>query len=162
MLISITMFSCTKQLDTSAVSTSVSSDATVHNKFEATYILDGVGYYDCTEEGVYVTGEIKFRNGYTTKGTVTNAITTSHFRNVKGVGVETNNNYVLTSHYVDKASVTADSDGSYRTRIKFTLKCIETGVSLLIIENIVYTIDFTSNTYDIIKHDFVYECNLYN
>jgi hypothetical protein len=47
LLLSTLLLSCTKQVDTSAISTSVSNNAAEHANYDIAYQVDGVGYYDC-------------------------------------------------------------------------------------------------------------------
>jgi hypothetical protein len=162
LLLSTLLLSCTKQIDTSAVSTTVSNHAVIHKNYEIVYQVDGVGYYNCPgiNEGIYFTGESILKGSYTIRGTVTNAIQIARSKGIKGVGLVTGNHYVVISHYSDKTIGDWSEDAKVKTRVRFTLRCVETGARALITETLFYTIDFITNEVDITKHEFVYECTL--
>lgn len=70
----------------------------------------------------------------------------------------TGHHYVLISLYVDKTKADWSEDAKVKTRVRFTLRCVETGAKVLITETPFYTIDFRTTEVDITKHEFVYEC----
>jgi hypothetical protein len=160
LVLSTLLQSCTRQLDTSAVSTSVSSNAATHASFVIAYQVDGVGYYNCPgiNEGIYFTGENILKVSYTLRGTVTNVILKGRSKGVTGVGLVTGNHYVVISHSIDKTNADWSEDAKVKTRVKFTLRCVETGARALLTETLFYTIDFRTNEIDITKHEFAYEC----
>src|SRR5688500_1114707 len=129
LLLSTLLLSCTKQLDTSAVSTAVSSNAATHANYEIAYQVDGVGYYNCPgiNEGIYFTGENILKVSYTLRGTITNVILKSRSKGITGVGMETGNHYVVISHTIDNTFADWSEDAKVKTRVRFMLRCKETG-----------------------------------
>jgi len=158
LLISTLLLSCRKQIDTNTITAYVSSNAATHTNYEIAYQVDG--YYNCPgiNEGIYFTGENILKVSYTLRGTVTNSILKSRSKGITGVGLATGNHYRVISHSIDKTFADWSEDAKVKTRVRFMLRCVETGAKALITETLFYTIDFTTNEVDITKHEFAYEC----
>jgi hypothetical protein len=159
MLISIALFSCTRQLDSSAVSTSV-TDAAVHGGFTITWDMAETVQFTClSEEMIQFSGQGTMRYNYTERDILLgHVVGIIRFKDVKGIGLTTGHTYILQSHELVSASI-APEDYKYSDRYRFTVRCKETGITFKYDHIVSYLRDNVTQEFSNVKSISNSDCN---
>jgi hypothetical protein len=165
LLISITLLSCTKQLDTgsSINATLMSSESTLHDSYNITIPLEYIDYSACAQEEVAVSGEWTLTGRYLVVNGKIRYRGTVQYKHTKGIGLTTGRAYILNvfqreGAVLDILAATDEPKGLFSYNVKGSVSCPSTGDKWSATGTVKYSVDFITGEYTYYKNEFTSDC----